>query len=69
MLHSFKVLLLLFHITAVRVGFEMAQYSVEEAQGTAPITIRIVREDNFTSTHDFNIWLMIGSASSATIGM
>ena len=54
--------------TAVRVGFEMSDYNITEKNGTLPITIRIVREDNLTSVHNFSVLLSIAS-STATYGI
>ena len=54
---------------AVKVGFEMADYSIEEAQDTPAITIRLIREDGLTSTRDFIVSLSLSTSSTATFGM
>ena len=53
---------------AVSIGFEMAQYSIEEGQ-TTPLTVRIVREDNLTAIQDFYMEFLWRNDSTATNGI
>ena len=55
---------------AVSIGFEMAQYSIEEGQ-TPPLTVRIVRKNNLTAIQDYcsSVELLWRSDSTATKGI
>ena len=53
---------------AVYVGFEMAEYSIEEGS-TQPLIIRIEREENPSPQQSFNISLELRAASTATEGL
>ena len=50
------------------VGFEMAEYSIEEGS-TQPLIIRIEREENSSPQQSFNISLELSAASTATEGL
>ena len=62
---NFVDVMLLF--AAVRVGFRLSTYSINEMDGQ--ITITIERQDNLATDHGFTIRLSISSVSNATNGM
>ena len=56
-----------FSSLAVYVGFQKAEYSIEEGSADS-LTILIVRQDNLTSVQGFNISLRLSPLSSAIAG-
>ena len=50
------------------VGFEMAEYRIEEGD-LAALVIRVIREDHFIALHGFNVLIELNeTASSAVAG-
>ena len=58
-------ILLQFYIAAVHIGFEMAEYSVEEGRR---VTVNIIQENSLEYSQDFNVILCLNSSSNATEG-
>ena len=64
---TYGILFLLLFFVAVSLGFDMAQYSIEEAQ--VVLTVTIVREDSLTAIQDYSVELLRRSDSTATHGI